>query len=158
MPRARICSGRRPAMLSPLNRTFPPEILTSPEIARKTVDFPAPFGPTRHTISPSWTDRLTPQRMSTPGMYPATTFSSASMVGAPQVGFQDNRVVLDLGRLPFADLLSVIENDDILAEIHHQAHIVLDHQECLSASVEFFHERHGLFDHDGIDPSGRFVE
>src|SRR3990172_790246 len=117
IPLARIFSGGRPRMLSPLRATRPSEIRIKPEMARSTVDLPAPFGPTRHTISPRSTRRFTPRRISTPGMYPATTFSSDSIAirRAPKIGFQDQRIVLNGRRLALGDLLSVIQHHDVLA-------------------------------------------
>jgi hypothetical protein len=39
--------------------------VSAPAIANRSVDFPAPFGPTTLTISPSATVRLTPRKART---------------------------------------------------------------------------------------------
>src|SRR5215217_7689864 len=49
----------------------------------------------------------------------------ASVRGS-QVRGDHRRVVADLGRRPVADLLAVVEHDDAVAEVHHDAHVVLD--------------------------------
>ena len=43
--------GCFPVMSAPSNRTWPPEIRSSPKIVLTSVDFPAPFGPITATIS-----------------------------------------------------------------------------------------------------------
>ena len=52
-----IHSGGRPVTTRPPRRTWPRTGRTSPITAARVVDFPAPFGPMRPTISPSPTER-----------------------------------------------------------------------------------------------------
>jgi hypothetical protein len=59
-PRAAISSGGVWVMSRPSKTMAPPLASTSPEMARSSVDFPAPFVPRRATISPSSTSKSTP--------------------------------------------------------------------------------------------------
>src|SRR5664279_1303779 len=43
-----------------------------------------------------------------------------------QVGADDFRVVAHLIRQPIADLLAIVEDDDPVADVHDDAHVVLD--------------------------------
>ena len=52
-------SAGSPVTLRPLKEMVPRRGFSSPEIARKMVDLPAPFGPMIVTISPSSTVRDT---------------------------------------------------------------------------------------------------
>ena len=63
--RARAC-GLRPVMSSPFISTRPPRGCRRPESTPKSVVLPAPFGPTRPTVDPGGTDRLTPSSATTP--------------------------------------------------------------------------------------------
>src|SRR4030095_5751371 len=47
-------------------------------------------------------------------------------VRSAQVGFDHLRVVAHFGRRAVADLLAVVEDDDPVAQVHHNAHVVLD--------------------------------
>ena len=52
MPERVTASGERPRSDSPASLISPPRGSTRPMIAWSVVDFPAPFGPIRPTISP----------------------------------------------------------------------------------------------------------
>ena len=60
-------SGPLPTITSSLRRTVPSVGVSAPAMVMSVVDLPAPLGPTRVTISPSSTVRLTPR---TAGMRP----------------------------------------------------------------------------------------
>src|SRR3972149_8477419 len=150
MPFARIWSGRKPFISLPLNITRPDLGRSKPEIVRITVDLPAPFGPTKQTISPLSTCRLTPCKISTPGIYPATTFSRTSMICTPKICLQNQWVVLDRGRFALSDFLSMIENNNMLAKFHHQTHVVFDNEEGFAFLIEIIHQSHDFFDHHRI--------
>ena len=66
-PRRVIRSAGWPVMSSPPNRTQPAMAGIIPEMARSVVVLPAPFAPSRATISPSSTSRSMPN---TTGMRP----------------------------------------------------------------------------------------
>ena len=66
MPRRTIRSGSLPSVRTPSNMISPRVIapssaFKSPEMAFSTVDLPAPFAPSRATIAPRATLRLTPR-------------------------------------------------------------------------------------------------
>jgi len=63
-PCATIAEGRARAISLPAKRIAPCQARNTPEIARLSVDLPAPFAPSTATISPSFTARLTPRRIS----------------------------------------------------------------------------------------------
>jgi hypothetical protein len=62
MPRETISFVGRPSSRSPFQVIEPEAGLTSPTIALRVVDFPAPFAPIKVTILPSGTSRETPCR------------------------------------------------------------------------------------------------
>ena len=59
IPRATISWAGRPPSDTPSKTSSPVRIGIIPEIARMSVVFPAPFGPTTATASPAWTRRFT---------------------------------------------------------------------------------------------------
>ena len=64
-PRATTFSGGVPSMRRPSNRTSPSDRASRPEIARRSVLFPAPLAPMMVTTEPSGTSMLTPRRAAT---------------------------------------------------------------------------------------------
>ena len=60
-PLRAIRCGPMPLMSTPLWLIVPCVGLTRPEIARSTVDLPAPFVPSSAIVSPSRSSRLTPK-------------------------------------------------------------------------------------------------
>jgi hypothetical protein len=50
-----------------------------------------------------------------------------ALVGA-EIGADDGRIPLHLGRRPLGDLAPVVEHDDMVGDLHHHAHVVLDQQ------------------------------
>src|SRR5713226_4457125 len=125
MPRRKTARGLNPAMDSPRNRTEPALGRSSPLITRRTVDLPAPFGPTMQERLPSSTVRSTPWRTSPPP-YPARTpdISSTAMSGS-QVGVEDGRILPHLARTAARDRATMMQDDHLRAEIHHESHVVL---------------------------------
>src|SRR5258706_12636414 len=99
-------------------------------MARRTVDFPAPLGPTRQVIRPAATSRSRP-RSTSPCPYPATTprSCSAASTSVSEIRVEDGRVVLDGERVPARDRVTAIQHDHRVAEPHHEAHLVLDDEE-----------------------------
>src|SRR5438034_7422805 len=79
-PRRAIRSGLEPRRERPCRRTSPDAILTTPMTAWRVDDLPAPFGPTRPTISPRPTSRSRPRTAGTPA-YETTSPSRASAGG-----------------------------------------------------------------------------
>jgi hypothetical protein len=48
----------------------------------------------------------------------------------PEISFDNARVVLDDDRHPLGDFLPVIQHYDMLRDLHDEAHVVLDEQDC----------------------------
>src|ERR1700726_1444450 len=57
---------RSPEIRRPAKRTSPPVGFMMPAIKRKSVDFPAPFGPISPKISPAWTSTSTSRTATRP--------------------------------------------------------------------------------------------
>ena len=66
IPSSRISAAGRPAIACPANSISPSRGASSPLTARRTVDLPAPFGPTMHAIEPAATSRSSARRTSPP--------------------------------------------------------------------------------------------
>ena len=56
-----MSSGACPVMSWSAKSILPPAGATTPAMARKSEDFPAPFGPVMKRISPSVSEKLTPR-------------------------------------------------------------------------------------------------
>src|SRR4051812_3277679 len=48
---------------------------------------------------------------------------------APQVGLDDPRVLADLGRRALGDLLAVVQDRDVVRDVHDHLHVVLDQED-----------------------------
>src|SRR3954447_18552141 len=139
-PRMRTSCAASPSMRSPANRTSPSSTIspspppfirsskrTSPEMARRSVDFPAPFGPTSPTSSPSLTCRETPFRITALSYRTARSFTSRSGMRGPQVCLHHFRVLHDLARWAVGEHLAVIHHDHAIGDGHQLLQLVLDH-------------------------------
>src|SRR5262249_6448316 len=119
-----------------------------PKIALSSVDLPAPFGPMTPVIAPRSTRMLTPARMSMPSTYPTWTSSISSRGGiacsAPEVRFQDCRVVGHLVERAFRDQSPFVHDRDTRAEPPELGHLVRDdeNRDALLA----VHVEHGVDD------------
>ena len=82
-PRMSRSFDDRRLMSSPRSITWPALGRRSPLIVLRTVDFPAPLGPIKHTILPASTVRSTPLRIN-PAPYPAVTPESVRMIESPR--------------------------------------------------------------------------
>src|SRR5512143_1820157 len=129
-----------------------------PEMHFRVVDFPAPLAPSRVTISPRWIVRLTPFSARTWPYGATMDFSSSKLFLFSQVGLDDLRILTDLQRCAFRDLLPVIENHDPVADIHHQLHVVLDQEDGDSPVADLpDHPAEGLR-FLGVHTRGRLVQ
>ncbi len=81
-PFSAIMCGAIPLMSTPSWLMLPRLGATSPEIARNTVDLPAPFVPRSAIVSPRRNSRLTPNRTWT-CPYATSTDRRLSRFGAP---------------------------------------------------------------------------
>src|SRR5262245_50556614 len=125
MPRLTISSGARPSMRSPLKRIAPAtgarRTGTRPRIVLITVVLPAPLPPIRLTISPEFTDSVTPDSTCR-GPYPASTDSTArsapgSGTGCSEIRLDDGRIAHHVGGPPLGDLLAIVQHDDAISQV-----------------------------------------
>src|SRR5713226_3288453 len=100
-------------------------------MVRRSVDFPAPFGPSTAVIPRSGTERLTPSSAVTPPY--ATRSDSTASIGAlrrgkplAQVGVRDRLVALNGRRSTGGDEPAEVEDVDLLADGHDEVEPVLD--------------------------------
>src|SRR5947208_12983852 len=96
-------------------------------MARRSLDLPAPFGPTRPTNSPSSTRSDTPLRITALSYRTARSFTSRSGMRGPQVRFHYLRVLHDLRRRAVSQDLAVIHHDHPVRDGHQLFQLVLDH-------------------------------
>src|SRR5580692_8434027 len=181
-PSWRTCRVDRPTRSSPPSTIDPSRGRSSPLIVDISVDLPAPFGPTTQVMPPSVTSRDTP-RSTSPPPYPATRPSIVStgravvLVADPaagsgtgpglvevlvdihaEVGVEDPAVGPDdVGRACCHDG-SGVEHGELIAEPHHELHVVLDDEEGLARRVEFPDAVGDVIDQRQVDPAGRLVE
>src|ERR1700732_5466276 len=127
MPRRKRSAGARVSIGSPSRRMLPASGRRSPEIDLTKVDFPAPLAPNRVTISPRSSFRSTFCRTGLRPYPTETDLSSRSgMVLASQIGLDHLLVVLNCRRCSRGDDGAGIDDDDLVGDIHHQRHVVLD--------------------------------
>src|SRR5438270_12859314 len=113
---------------------------TRPFTVRRSVVFPAPLAPSTAVIVPSRACSDTPSRART-APYVVTTSSTVSIADLPrghlggvgvdvlaEIGLEDRRVVTDLGRRTARDDAAEVEDDDPVADLHDQVHVVLHQQ------------------------------
>src|SRR4051812_42865852 len=125
-------------MRSPAKRTSPSSAIspspprfirsskrTSPEMARSSVDLPAPLGPTRPTNSPSSTCSVTPFRMTALSYRTARSLTSRSGIGGPQICLHHLRVLHDLGGRPVGQHFAVVHDDHPVGDGHQLLELVL---------------------------------
>ena len=134
IPVRAIASGARPRSDSPAKRTSPPRTRTRPMIACSVVDFPAPFGPMRPTISPGATSNDTPRTAGTPPYATSSPATSSELTVVllhgrlAEVGGRDVEVLPDLSRRPLRERPSLVEDLDAVADPHDERHVVVDQE------------------------------
>src|SRR6185436_7021752 len=179
-PRMRISCAGSASMRSPAKRTSPSSTMspvvprfmrsskrTRPEIARSSVDLPAPFGPTTPTSSPSSTRSDTPFRICALSYLTQRSFTSSSDMLCTQISLDHLFVLHDVGGRPVGDDLAVIDDDDAVRDRHQLLQLVLDHEHrgalgmqppeapALVQPPHRFREQLGL---RRIEPAERLVE
>src|SRR3990172_2894059 len=77
---------------------------------------------------------------------------------AAKISFNDPLVGLDHARRPLGELLAVVEDEDGLAEPHHDLHVVLDQQHGLAPVPERAHGLQQLVEQGPVDTGRRLVE
>src|SRR6266480_4686277 len=99
----------------------------SRQIAFRVEVLPAPLAPIRHTSSPSSTAKSIPLTARMPPYWTSSPLTSSSTL-RPQIGFDDLGVALHLRRRALRNLFSIIQHQHAVADLHHQAHVMLDEQ------------------------------
>jgi hypothetical protein len=114
-----------------------PRVFTMPHTARSVVVLPAPLAPRIVVMPPSSTSKLMPCSTFVQPYWASRSFTSSSaisghrgagLVGA-QIGADDVGVALHLGRRALGDLAAEVEHHDLVGDLHHQSHVVLDEQD-----------------------------
>src|SRR5665647_430829 len=184
MPRRRTSSGLSPSTRSPSRVISPALDLSRPLITRRTVDLPAPLGPTMQVTVPSAHERSTPCR-TLPPPYPATTpfrdspFNDGTSTGSrlirglngvrclavrdrtpvvAEVGVEDDRVLANRPGGGLRDGSAAGEHHDRIAELEHQGDVVLDHQEGDPALVQLANDLGEPSQQTGVDTPRGLVE
>src|ERR687895_634442 len=75
-----------------------------------------------------------------------------------EVGLQDARVGLDGVGRALGDRPAAVEHDHVVAQAHHQVHVVLDQEEGPALLVELAHERGDAVEQRRVDAARRLVE
>src|ERR1700677_2739902 len=121
MPRRRRSAGGSVSIGSPSSRMVPASVRISPEIDFANVDLPAPLAPSRVTISPRSSVRLTFCKTRLRPYPTETALSSRSgIILASQIGLDHLLVVLDLRRCSARNDRAGIDDDNLIRHIHHQ--------------------------------------
>src|SRR5579884_2976902 len=130
MPRRATRSPRMRVMSRPSNHTVPEDGRRRPPMVLSSVVLPAPLGPSRATISPASTSRLTSL---TAAIWPYSTRTRSARssgmarllaeIGGDHLGVAAHH----LGRAP-RDHAPEVEHVDVVAEREHEVDVVLDDQ------------------------------
>ena len=161
MPRSTISWAGSWSMRSPSKWTSPAVGLSSPEIVRRTVVFPAPLLPMSVTSRPGVDrERHALHRLDPPVRHPhvADLEQGGHVSGRAQVGLDDPGIGLDLGRRALHQLRPLHQHRHPVAEVEDEAHVVLDdhHRDALVAHpADEVHGRRRLV---GVHARGGFVE
>src|SRR6266581_985889 len=161
-PSARIRSVRSPTRLRPSNTISPPRCVIRFMTTLKAVDLPAPFGPITETTSPAFTCSETPLRIWM-DPYPACTSRSAKSgvaISAPpaEVGVEHALVTLDLGGWALGDLDAPVHDEDPLAVVHDDVHVVLDDRDRLAHLLKPVDVVEQVLEQRPVDAGRRLVE
>src|SRR5262249_43417120 len=126
MPAAvRAWAGSR-VTSTPSKRIFPFLEDIEPATPRMVVLLPAPLAPIRVTISPSATWNDTP-RTAAISPYATSRLSTSSSKLVSEIGLADARVRLHRARRAFDQPQAMVQHEHALRHVHHQVHVVLDH-------------------------------
>src|SRR5262249_37887615 len=156
-----MASELQAVMSVPSRRTRPAVGRTMPQMAFRSVDFPAPLLPTRVTISPASTRRLTWRRIWT-SPYPALSCSISSTgplrIAAPEIGGHYVGIVEHVHGRPLRQLLAVEEHHDAVRQIADGLHHVLDDDEGDALLTNPLDEADGGVDLGGGEPGHDLVQ
>src|SRR5262249_1716324 len=128
MPAAvRAWAGSR-VTSTPSKRILPFLEDIEPATPRMVVLLPAPLAPIRVTISPSATWNDTP-RTAAISPYASSRLWTSSSKLASEIGLDHARVRLHLARRAFHEPQAMVPDEPALRHVHHQVHVVLDHDD-----------------------------
>src|SRR5712691_6569952 len=132
-------SGLSPRSERPCTRTSPAAGWTTPITAWRVEDLPAPFGPTRPTISPAPTSRSSPRTAGTPAYSTSSvsrTSAGSDIAAAPaEVRIRDVDVPPDLVRRALRKRSPLVEHLDAVADLQDQRHVVVDEEHACAVLV-----------------------
>src|SRR5581483_892841 len=143
--------------ISWLRKRTEPRAETRPMIALMLVERPTPLRPSRATISPGSTRKLTPWRTWLLPYQACRSFTSSIGEFRPQVRFAHGRRLADFRRRPGGDDLAVHQHGDAVRQAEDDAHVVLDHHQRLPFG-DPADERHRVLRLGMAHPGGRLVE
>src|SRR6266496_1763535 len=142
MPARAIDSTERRRSACPFSLISPRWAGCRPMIALSVVDFPAPFGPIRPTISPlptrsvrSRTAETLPYRTSTPASSSAAASGIGLHRGLAEIGRSEVQVDSNLRGRSGREGSALVEHVDPVADTHHERHVVVDQQHTGSMVV-----------------------
>src|ERR671911_2003507 len=95
-------------------RIWPDRGARRPLATLRTVDLPAPLGPTRQTTVPAGTFTVRPRRTSAARPYPACMSFSSSRNSDAKVCLKDSAIGLDHRRRALRDRATTVEDDDVV--------------------------------------------
>src|SRR4051794_26825023 len=129
-------------------------------IAWSVEDLPAPFGPTRPTISPRLTVMSIPRTAGTPAYRTSSAPSSSAGASdiAPasaQIRVRNVDVLPYLGRRARGEGASLVEHVDAVAHLHDQRHVVVDQQDARAMVVAHAADDGNELRHLGLRQTGR---
>src|SRR5581483_7049284 len=163
IPARAIASGLSPPSGRPPSRISPRWARTSPTIECSVVDFPAPFGPIRPTISPRPTSSESPRtagtvpyRTSSPETLRSGSGTSGIVVDGrlAEIRGGDVEVRADLGRRALRQRQPAVEDVDPVADLHDQRHVVVDQEHARLALVADEPDDGGELRHLGLGQAG----
>src|SRR4051812_38364735 len=135
MPAAlRAWAGSR-VTSTPSKRIFPFLESIDPATPRMVVLLPAPLAPIRLTISPSATSKDRSRTAAT-SPYASSNSSTLRSKGTAQVGLDHARVRLHFARRALEEAHAVVHDQDALGDVHHEIHVVLNHDDGRAAFAD----------------------
>jgi hypothetical protein len=75
-----------------------------------------------------------------------------------KIGLDDTLVALDPRGRPLGDLLAIVEHENLVAQPHHDLHVVFDDQDGLALVAQAPEHVQQLVEQRAVDPGGRFIE
>src|SRR4051812_13281572 len=168
-PSDTIAEGLARPVSIPSKRMVPLQGCSTPEIARLSVDLPAPFDPSTATTSPAATSSSMPRRISVapyPACRPATERIGSAIGGSAhaagravtEIGLDDARILRNLLRRAFGDDAAFGEHEDVRGKAHHRLHHVFDHHDGGAALADRPDDRNHIAHLGWVEAGQHLVE